>query len=55
MTEFFTALGNFFLATFEILPALGNIPNVLFILIGFGYFGYWMAQMKKHNQEAGEQ
>lgn len=47
------ALGDFFLWTFEILPALGNIPNYLFIIIGSVFFLYWMGEMRKH-KKAGE-
>lgn len=47
------ALGDFFEWTFQILPILGNIPNLLFIVIGFGFFLYWVGQMNKHAR-AGE-
>jgi hypothetical protein len=53
MTDFIYDLGDFFTATFTILPKLGNLPNILFILIGVGYFGYWMSLMAKH-KKAGE-
>lgn len=48
------ALGDFFEWTFEILPTLGNLPNFLFIVIGFIFFIYWMSQMAKHNREGGK-
>lgn len=47
------ALGDFFQWTFQILPALGNIPNYLLLFIGFVAFFYWMNEMRKH-QKAGE-
>ncbi|MFN3951675.1 MAG: DUF6341 family protein [Thermaurantimonas sp.] len=47
------ALGDFFEWTFQILPVLGNLPNILFLLIGFVAFIYWMNEMRKH-QKAGE-
>lgn len=53
MNDFWYALGDLFEWTFTILPVLGNLPNILFILIITGYFFYWMGQMRKH-QRAGE-
>lgn len=47
------ALGDFFLWTFEMLPVLGNGPNILFLAIGSVLFLYWMGQMRKFNK-AGE-
>ena len=47
------ALGDFFTATFKILPVLGNIPNFLFIAIGSVFFIYWLGEMRKH-KKAGE-
>tara|TARA_B100000678_G_scaffold291579_1_gene309394 strand:- start:3576 stop:3746 length:171 start_codon:yes stop_codon:yes gene_type:complete len=46
-------LGDFFEWTFGILPILGNIPNILFLLIGSVLFLYWMMEMRKHSK-AGE-
>lgn len=48
------AIGDFFEWTFQILPMLGNIPNYIYLAIGFLLFFYWMGQMVKH-QRAGEQ
>jgi hypothetical protein len=53
MNEIWYGLGDLFQWTFQILPALGNLPNVLFMLIMTGYFIYWMGQMFKH-KKAGE-
>lgn len=47
-------LGEFFEWTFEILPALNNLPNFLFIAIGSVLFLYWMKEMVGHAR-AGEQ
>lgn len=47
------AIGDFFEWTFEILPVLGNIPNLIFLILGFLFFFYWMGQMRKHKR-AGE-
>ena len=46
-------LGHFLEWTFGILPVLGNIPNFLFLVIGFLFFFYWMGQLRKHSK-AGE-
>lgn len=46
-------LGDFVEATFEILPVLGNLPNYLFIVLGFIFFFYWMGQMNKHRKQNG--
>jgi hypothetical protein len=51
--DFVYALGDFFEWTFGLLPALGNIPNFLFIAIGSVLFIYWMIQMRGH-AKAGE-
>jgi|OM-RGC.v1.037116447 hypothetical protein len=42
------AIGDFFEWTFQILPVLDNLPNMLFLGIGFILFFYWMAQMAAH-------
>lgn len=42
------AIGDFFLWTFELLPAAGNAPNVVFSLIIASLFVYWMLQMASH-------
>lgn len=42
------ALGDFLEWTFGILPALGNIPNLIFLLIGAVMFIYWIGQMFGH-------
>lgn len=50
MNEFWYGLSDFFKATFEILPALGNLPNWLFIVVGFVATAYWVGEMRKHNK-----
>lgn len=47
------AIGDFLEWTFGLLTFAGNIPNMIFLIIGFLFFFYWMAQMVKH-QRAGE-
>lgn len=45
-------LGDFFVWTFKILPFLGNIPNILFIIGGFLLFGLWMKMQTDFNKRA---
>ena len=45
-------LGDFLEATFTILPALGNLPNILFILVIFGGLVYWIKELGKYKAEA---
>lgn len=47
------AIGDFFEWTFGILPVLGNIPNLIFLIIGSVLFLYWMGQLITHRR-AGE-
>lgn len=50
--EIVYGLGDLLEATFEILPPLGNLPNILFTLIIFVAFFYWMKQLKDYREEA---
>ena len=50
--DFVYGLGEFFEATFEILPPLGNLPNFLFTLAIFGGLVYWMIQLKKYKAKS---
>jgi hypothetical protein len=45
-------LGDFLEWTFQLLPPLGNIPNILFTLVIVGGLAYWLIQLKKYKQEA---
>ncbi|MBR9830849.1 DUF6341 family protein [Acidiluteibacter ferrifornacis] len=45
-------LGDLLEATFEILPPLGNIPNIIFILIIFASLVYWMIELGKYKKKA---
>mgnify|MGYP006901752005 CR=1 FL=1 len=51
MTELAYSLGDFFQSTFGILIALGNIPNYLFIILGFVGLFYWLNLQKKYSRE----
>ncbi|KAA3649513.1 MAG: hypothetical protein DWP98_07090 [Bacteroidetes bacterium] len=50
--EFVYGLGDLLEASFEILPVLGNIPNIIFSLIIFFGLVYWIMQLKKFKAEA---
>jgi hypothetical protein len=42
------ALEDLFLWTFEILPVLGNVPNIIFSSIIAILFLYWMRELAGH-------
>ncbi len=48
-------LGDFFWATFEILPVLGNNFNTLLIIVGFVMLFFWINQMAKYNKKAAQE
>jgi hypothetical protein len=54
MNELIYGLGNLLQESFTILPILGNLPNVLFIIIGFILLFYWIREMANYNREAEE-
>ncbi|WP_394340176.1 DUF6341 family protein [Ichthyobacterium seriolicida] len=41
---------SFFQSSFKILPILGNIPNVIFIIVGVCIFYYWVHQLLFYNK-----
>lgn len=53
MRSFFETLGDLFEWTFQILPVIGPVVNNSFMIIGAGFFIYWMSQLVKH-EKAGE-
>ncbi|MDQ3192834.1 MAG: uracil phosphoribosyltransferase [Bacteroidota bacterium] len=54
MNELIYGLGELFQESFKVLEALGNIPNYIFIVIGFILLFYWIKEMAKYNREAEE-
>jgi len=48
LRNFFEGLGDFFQATFKILPTVGDSVNRLFMLVIAGGLVYWIIQMRKH-------
>jgi hypothetical protein len=55
MTDLMYNLGDIFTWTFKnVLELLGNVPNVLFIIIGFVGTGFWLMKQTRYNREAKE-
>lgn len=50
--EIVYGLGDLIEMTFEILPLLGNLPNILFSLIIFGSLVYWLKELSNYNKKA---
>ncbi len=46
------SIADVFESSFTILPKLGNLPNVIFILALFGAFVYWLMQLNKFKRNA---
>lgn len=40
-------IGDAIEESFVLIPKLGNLPNVIFILVIFGAFVYWLMQLNK--------
>lgn len=51
MTDIAYGIGDFLTWTFGILEALGNAPNVAFIVLGFIGAGYWLFRQAKYTRE----
>jgi hypothetical protein len=51
-TDIVYFIGEFLSSTFEILPALGNLPNYIFLVLGFVLLFIWIKVMNDYNQEA---
>ena len=48
-------LGDVFTWTFKnVLELLGNVPNVLFIILGFIGAGFWLMKQGRYNRESKE-
>ncbi len=54
MTDFIYWLGDVLYAFFGVFEKLGNIPNYLFIVLGFVGLAYWLIEQKKYNKKAQE-
>ncbi len=56
MTDFIYSLGDIFETIFiYTIEPLGNIPNYIFIGVGFAALGYWMVTMKNYAKKAREE
>ncbi len=55
MNNFIYGIGDFFYAFFGMLKNLGNVPNYIFIAVGFFGLFYWLYTQKKFNKKAEEQ
>jgi len=56
MTDLMYSIGDFLKWTFGILETLGNLPNVIFIILGFIGAAFWLvkqSQYTKADKEAG--
>tara|TARA_B110000091_G_C13735493_1_gene440931 strand:- start:1018 stop:1200 length:183 start_codon:yes stop_codon:yes gene_type:complete len=52
MTEFFYWLGDTMTAFFGVFENAGNLPNYIFITVGFGLLLWWLGLQKKYNTKA---
>lgn len=52
MTDFIYWLGDFFNTFFSYFEKLGNVPNYIFLALGFVLFFWWMSLQKKYNEKA---
>jgi hypothetical protein len=55
MTDFIYWLGDVFIAFFQMFEKLENIPNYIFIVLGFVGLFYWLNTQRKFNKKAQEQ
>ncbi len=54
MTDFIYWLNDALNAFFNVFEKLGNIPNYIFIVLGFVGLFYWLNLQKKFNKKAQE-
>lgn len=54
MQDIVFPIADFLEMTFEILPTLGNLPNNLFIILGFILMFYWIKELFRYKKEAKE-
>ena len=51
-TEIMNVTGDLFSASFAPIEMLGNIPNILIIIVGFSLLVMWVGIMRKYKKEA---
>ncbi|MDG2138647.1 MAG: hypothetical protein P8J77_00400 [Flavobacteriales bacterium] len=54
MKFFWTTIGDFFTATFEVMPLIGNKMNYLYIVIIFLFLVTWTTIMYRHKKNGKE-
>ncbi|MCB9360562.1 MAG: hypothetical protein H6587_08250 [Flavobacteriales bacterium] len=54
MTDFIYWLGDISYAFFGVFEKLENLPNYIFIVLGFVGLLYWLNLQKKYNKKAQE-
>ena len=54
LKNFWIAIGDFFTATFEVMPLIGNKINYLYILIIFLFLVTWTSIMFRHKKNGEE-
>ena len=54
MKDFWNAIGDFFTATFEFMPSIGNTINYIYILVIFIFLVTWILMMFNHKKNGEE-
>ncbi|MGY8931773.1 MAG: DUF6341 family protein [Flavobacteriales bacterium] len=54
MKNFWNAIGDFFTATFEFMPLIGNKINYVYILVIFLFLVIWVVKMYNHRKNGEE-
>ena len=55
MTDFFYWLGDAFYSFFNLFEKLEDIPNYIFIVIGFAGLFIWLNMQKNYNKKAAQE
>ncbi|CAG0987706.1 hypothetical protein FLAV_02129 [Flavobacteriales bacterium] len=54
LNKFFSSIGHFFEWLFIYIQKLENLPNILFIIIGFVALAFWLSEQARYNKQAKE-
>ncbi len=49
--DFFQTIGDFFQATFTVIPLIGSVVDILLIFIGIILFIWWMIRLNQFGKE----